>query len=80
MPGIKINCISKVLMWSGMRKYQEKGVWEYRCLICKICTDSDKTQGGSSNHWGYLVTTTAQLRVCVLNYSITDLPPQKGPN
>ena len=29
MPGCKINCISKVLMWSGMRKYQEKGVWEY---------------------------------------------------
>ena len=28
---------------------------------------SEKTQGGSSNHWGYLVTTTAQLRACALS-------------
>ena len=39
--------------------------WEYSCLICR--SFSKKTQGGSSNHWGYLVTTTAELRTCALS-------------
>ena len=57
----KINSISTDLVWSRIRKE----VWEYSCLICK--TFSEKTRGGSSNHWGYLETTSAELRACALS-------------
>ena len=57
----KINSILTDLFWSRIRKEE----WEYSCLICK--TFSEKTQGGSSNHWGYLETTTAELRACALS-------------
>ena len=57
----KINSIPTDLFWSRIRKEE----WEYSCLICK--TFSEKTQGGSSNHWGYLETTTAELRACALS-------------
>ena len=49
------------LFWGRIRKEE----WEYSCLICK--TFSEKTQGGSSNHWGYLETTTTELRACALS-------------
>ena len=57
----KINSIPTDLFWSRIRKEE----WEYSCLICK--TFSEKTQGGSSNHWGYLETTAAELRACTLS-------------
>ena len=57
----KINSIPTDLFWSRIRKEE----WEYSCLICK--TFSEKTQEGSSNHWGYLETTTAELRACALS-------------
>ena len=57
----KINSIPTDLFWGRIRKEE----WEYSCLICK--TFSEKTQGGSSNHWGYLETTTTELRACALS-------------
>ena len=48
--------------WENTKRKDE---WEYSCMICM--TFSEKTQAGSSYHWGYLVTTTEQLRAYALS-------------
>ena len=60
----KINSIPTDLFWSRNTRIRTEEL-EYSCLICK--TFSEKTQGRSSNHWGYLETTTAELRACALS-------------